>query len=339
MQELPVTGSARERALLPGVRAAAALLAGLYLALGGFHLVAAPEDARVALTAAAFATAAAAGLAYAVTRLAHLPAHLAPHLAGLLAALAAGNSLLHLALTEDPVQSTNVMLVLVATCAVVDDRRWSTGIAVGSLGAVGAVAYAAARDPLWTHFAFGLGSALLLGLVLRLVRQRGLDSLEQARAAASASATHDALTGLLNRRGLDVVADLVLRTARREGRSVVVLFADLDGLKAVNDTLGHGAGDALIREAARALQDAFREADAVARLGGDEFAVLLVGADPSTAELMAQRARDALARTPASAGVAVAADARAASLSQLLDLADADMYRDKQRRRQEIRTR
>jgi diguanylate cyclase (GGDEF)-like protein len=201
------------------------------------------------------------------------------------------------------------------------------------------VASATPQDPLWTHFAFGLASALLLGLVLRLVRQRGLDSLERARAAAAASATHDALTGLLNRRGLEVVADLVLRSARREGRSVAVLFADLDGLKAVNDTLGHGAGDALIREAARALQEAFREADAVTRLGGDEFAVLLVGLDPGVGDLMAQRARDALSRTPASVGIAVAADARAASLTQLLDLADADMYRDKQHRRQTLSAR
>jgi diguanylate cyclase (GGDEF)-like protein len=144
---------------------------------------------------------------------------------------------------------------------------------------------------------------------------------------------HDSLTGLLNRRGLDVVADFVLRAARRDGRSVGLLFLDLDGLKAVNDTLGHGAGDALLVEAARLLRDAFREADAVVRLGGDEFAVLLVGLDESVAGLAVQRASDALSRTPASVGVAVAPDARAVSLTQLLDVADADMYRNKQQRR------
>jgi diguanylate cyclase (GGDEF)-like protein len=326
-------GYARERALLPGVRAAAALVCGLYLAFGALHLVAATPDVRSEMAAAAWATAAVAGVAYAATRWWKLKPSVAPHLAGGLAALAAGNSLLHLALTRDPVQSTNVMLVLVAMCAVVDDRRWSGGLVVGSLAGVAAVALTSPPDPLWTHFAFGFASALLLGMVLRLVRQRGLSSLERARRAAAASATHDSLTGLLNRRGLDVVADLVLRSARREGRSVAVLFIDLDGLKAVNDTQGHGAGDALLVDAARHLREAFREADAVSRLGGDEFAVLLSGTNATAGALLAQRASNALSRTPASAGLAVAPDPRAVSLTQLLDTADIDMYGDKQRRR------
>jgi hypothetical protein len=184
--DLQPTGAERDRALMPGVRATAALLCGFYLGLGGLHLVAAPPEARHALVAAALATAVAAGICYLAT-LGRLSPSVAPHLGGLLAALAAGNSLLHLALTRDPVQSTNVMLILVATCAVVDERRWCSGIVLASLAGVAAVGLTSPPDPLWIHFAFGLATALVLGLILRLVRQRGLESLDTARRAAAAS--------------------------------------------------------------------------------------------------------------------------------------------------------
>ncbi len=86
----------------------------------------------------------------------------------------------------------------------------------------------------------------------------------------------DALTGLLNRRGFEHHLFLMLARARRYGETGVLAIADLDGFKAINDSYGHGAGDALLRCAAETLQDAVRESDVVARLGGDEFATLLV---------------------------------------------------------------
>lgn len=299
----------------PGVRGAAALLGALYTVLAGFPLVAAPEGTRVALCAAALATAAVAWVIHFLTRWDGLPPQRAAHLGGGLAALAAGNSLLHVALTNDPVQVTNVMLVLVGACAVVDHRWWTGAVGSGSVAGVAWVEVTVPPDPVWVHFGFGLLSALLLGVVLRVVRQRGLASLDRAGAAAAA-AIHDALTGLLNRRGLDLVSEQVLCSARRDGRTVGVLFVDIDGLKAVNDTPGHTAGDALIVEA-RLLRDAFREADAVARLGGDEFAVLVEGVRDQDAALLVERASRALSRTPASVGIAVAPDARAVSLSRL----------------------
>ena len=86
----------------------------------------------------------------------------------------------------------------------------------------------------------------------------------------------DELTGLRNRRGFLVLADQALRMARRTRARCALVFMDLDGLKRVNDTRGHAAGDTLIADAAKVLDHVFRESDVVARVGGDEFAVLAV---------------------------------------------------------------
>ena len=84
----------------------------------------------------------------------------------------------------------------------------------------------------------------------------------------------DELTGLRNRRGFLLLADQGLRLARRTHAKCLLVFVDLDGLKNVNDTQGHRAGDALIADAAQVLTRGFRESDVIARVGGDEFAVL-----------------------------------------------------------------
>ena len=88
-------------------------------------------------------------------------------------------------------------------------------------------------------------------------------------------ATIDPQTRLLNRRGFMPLAHHQLEVARRQLRPIALLFADLDGLKHVNDTIGHHAGDAMIAEAAHVLKATFRTADLMARVGGDEFCVLL----------------------------------------------------------------
>ncbi|MEG4837375.1 diguanylate cyclase [Microcoleus sp. B9-D4] len=85
----------------------------------------------------------------------------------------------------------------------------------------------------------------------------------------------DQLTGLYNRRGFFLLAEQQLKIARRTQTPYFILFADLDGLKKINDTLGHEMGDRVIVDAAQILKQTFREADIVARLGGDEFALFI----------------------------------------------------------------
>ena len=86
---------------------------------------------------------------------------------------------------------------------------------------------------------------------------------------------HDSLTGLPGMRLLQERFDLAASLSRREGTQMAVLFIDLDGFKAVNDGLGHAAGDQLLIQVARRMQEKLRSTDTVARIGGDEFAVLL----------------------------------------------------------------
>lgn len=97
--------------------------------------------------------------------------------------------------------------------------------------------------------------------------------------AAEAAAEHDVLTPLLNRRGFVAAMTRTMAYCTRYKAPAVLLYLDLDGFKAVNDTLGHAAGDAALVRVAELLLENVRATDAVGRLGGDEFAVLLLNAD------------------------------------------------------------
>lgn len=102
-------------------------------------------------------------------------------------------------------------------------------------------------------------------------------------------ALYDALTGLANRDLFNHELEKTLAEARRRESSFALLYLDLDGFKAVNDTLGHGAGDELLTGVARRLRGILRKSETAARLGGDEFAVLLARADLDEAETVALR--------------------------------------------------
>jgi len=110
------------------------------------------------------------------------------------------------------------------------------------------------------------------------------------RALLAERATHDSLTGLLNRGAVLEFLDRDLASVHREGTSLGILFIDLDGLKQINDTHGHEAGDAALVAIARALETTTRKSDAVARLGGDEFVVGRLGPlDPNGLTQLAHR--------------------------------------------------
>lgn len=154
-------------------------------------------------------------------------------------------------------------------------------------------------------------------------------------------AYHDALTGLPNRTLLMDRLRLHLSFSHRHHKQMAVLFIDLDGFKAVNDELGHDAGDDVLKETASRLLSCVRESDTVARLGGDEFvAVLNDLANSQDVTVVAQKMLDALQRPflapeqqrhlSASIGIAVYPDV-SADVSELLAAADEAMYSAKRR--------
>lgn len=162
--------------------------------------------------------------------------------------------------------------------------------------------------------------------------------------------TTDDLTHLHNRRGFLTLARQQLKSAECNRKPLLLLFVDLDGLKAVNDTYGHAAGDGLIAEAGRVLREAFRESDIVARLGGDEFAVLMPDTDVDGSGALLGRLRAGVEeansnnktngggaerkyRLELSLGLTSFDPARPETLDDLLDCADALMYEHKRARK------
>jgi len=154
----------------------------------------------------------------------------------------------------------------------------------------------------------------------------------------------DALTGLNNRRGFLTLAGQQLRIADRFGKRLHLLFADLDGMKWINDTLGHSEGDRALRETAELLRRTFRESDILARIGGDEFAVLALGEDKSEEGTIRSRFEEQLVahndsadrgyRLSISIGITVYDPSVPCSIEQLLDRGDALMYEQKRLQKQ-----
>ncbi|WP_110949046.1 EAL domain-containing protein [Pseudomonas bohemica] len=146
------------------------------------------------------------------------------------------------------------------------------------------------------------GSTVSVALVGSPIRTEGrvsgavlvLHDMTQERqyiANLSWQATHDALTGLANRREFEYRLELALSGLAQQADRHAVMFLDLDQFKLVNDTSGHAAGDELLRHICALLQQGIREGDTLARLGGDEFGILLEHCSPESAEKIAEGLR------------------------------------------------
>ena len=177
-------------------------------------------------------------------------------------------------------------------------------------------------------------------LVMGLIVGRFATERRVLVARLGALATVDRRTGLANRHKFEREFEAELARVRRHGRPGAVLIADLDGFKAINDTLGHRAGDEVLRDVAMLLTDQVRVTDVVARVGGDEFVLLLPDTPPADAALVADRIREAVpARVhevdgePVAVGVSVGCATfdgdTTSSPAELLHVADEAMYRAK----------
>ncbi|MEO8157131.1 MAG: EAL domain-containing protein [Betaproteobacteria bacterium] len=131
-------------------------------------------------------------------------------------------------------------------------------------------------------------SGEISGVVLVL---RDVSRERQYVAKLSYQASHDSLTGLINRGEFESRLSLALKSAAQLGRHHAVMYLDLDQFKVVNDTCGHAAGDQLMRQVSAVLQRRLREGDTLARLGGDEFGVLLENCAPDNALRIAEGLR------------------------------------------------
>jgi len=151
----------------------------------------------------------------------------------------------------------------------------------------------------------------------------------------------DELTGLCNRRGFMAIAERQLKIGHRTGRGILLFFMDIDGMKQINDSFGHGEGDQVLRRTAKALKMTFRDSDVIARLGGDEFAVLAIEAsDNSESAIRARLAEDLKTVSASETRYAINLSLGAvrinicsnASIGEWMVRADQAMYEQKRRR-------
>ena len=210
------------------------------------------------------------------------------------------------------------------------------------------------RPPFWMTFWFRLGGLLfLIAAAFGLYRWRTLllrrrnRELEKEVGKRTAEleylATYDPLTTLFNRRAILSFLEKELKPERGSNRQLGCIMVDLNHFKQVNDTLGHAAGDQVLREMATSIQGCLRQGDALGRLGGDEFLVVLPGADPEALQAVCRRIGElssragegeaALTVTASCGGVTVPAGSIASSAAVLAQ-ADDLLYQVKHSGRQ-----
>jgi diguanylate cyclase (GGDEF)-like protein/PAS domain S-box-containing protein len=182
------------------------------------------------------------------------------------------------------------------------------------------------------------------GNIGRLVVIHDISRRKQLEEELREASLVDDLTGLNNRRGFNILANQLIQMAKRMNLQAGFIFADMDGLKGINDTYGHAEGDQALVDMANLLRGTFRSSDILARLGGDEFMTLSIETKENTAEVMLARIKSRLDEfntresrkydISASFGMAHYDPENPLSLDELVKAADKAMYAEKQAKKE-----
>ncbi len=197
-----------------------------------------------------------------------------------------------------------------------------------------------------------LGSALkiihMLKMQVGIQRQleESLEKIKESNQVLETISKIDALTGVYNRRGFYEMAVKMIHNKNNRGKKVILIFADLDNLKSINDRIGHDAGDFAIKSIASVLTDSMRATDIVARFGGDEFVAMAVEEVTTDAEMIKQKIKTLMNEFNdrsgknyyicVSVGYSEFLCADDVVLEDYLGLADEKLYEDKQKKRKDI---
>lgn len=258
-------------------------------------------------------------------------------------ALTAFNILLHLFLTDDINQTSNMMLIIIGAGFMIFSKLWfALALACCTLGWAVTVINLNNTDHL-THFSYAIFSSLIFSIATYVIRKKGLIKTEQLRLISEDQkkelehlAMRDPLTGLGNRRLFFKHVNEAILQSNRSNKKLGVLYCDLNKFKPINDEYGHEFGDEVLKFTANTLNNLFRETDTIARLGGDEFAVILTNItnQESIAEIC-DKVDKAFKNTAAINGRAIEISMSVGSAlypddatnsAELLDYADSKMY-------------
>jgi diguanylate cyclase (GGDEF)-like protein len=328
------------------------VLALLFLAAGLWHLVVPGEAGReVTLSTVTILVAALCGLEAFRTRGGNMAPERA-HITAFAVALAAtAVAFTHLVVTEDPAHSIGFVVILMAAGAFFQDglRLAVAGFIVVMAWLVG---FLIANPPpsTWPPVVMGILAATVMTALISTHRIRSLRRLESLNLELQDQIGFDPLTGIANRRAFHERLESLWERLSGEGAPLALILVDLDHFKNLNDTRGHGEGDAALRQVGGVLRMAVRSTeDLPARLGGEEFAVLLPRTKEEHALLVAERIRDAVSYTripnpgtangetlTASLGVALAWPMDGGDAADLMTRADRALYKAKEGGRNQV---
>lgn len=198
------------------------------------------------------------------------------------------------------------------------------------------------------HIAIRRSAIQIAAEPLILLAMRDITARVKLREQLRTRSMLDSHTGLYNRRGLITLGEHAIRLCRREKSGLLMVFVDLDGLKEINDRLGHKEGDKAIKEAASLLTGTFRSSDIVARIGGDEFAIVAHNRSPEDIPAIRRRIGANLSkhnsskgrkfRLSLSLGFSKFDCESPCQLDDLLERADIDMYEQKRKKKSGARS-